>query len=131
MLAFPQPIASAFKNYFLMPKVSPSVTRRARHKKWLKRAKGFRGRRRSVYKIAKEAVLKAGQHALRDRRQKKGIFRANWQARINAAVRPYGLSYSKFMHALKSHKIELDRKILAQLAAQQPEIFQKIVEQVK
>lgn len=114
-----------------MPKVKLSVVRRARHKKWLKRAKGFRGRRSTVYKIAKEAVLKAGQHALRDRRKKKGVFRANWQARINAGVRPYGLSYAKFIHALKSHKIELDRKILAQLAGEQPEIFQKIVEQVK
>lgn len=114
-----------------MAKVSLSVPRRARHKKWLKRAKGFRGRRRTVYKIAKEAVLKAGQHALRDRRKKKGAFRALWQTRINAAVRPHGLSYSKFMHALKTHKIELDRKILAQLASERSEIFQKIVEQVK
>lgn len=114
-----------------MPKVNLSVARRARHKKWLKRAKGFRGRRSTVYKIAKEAVLKAGQHALRDRRKKKGTFRALWQTRINAAVRPHGFSYSKFMHALKTHKIELDRKILAQLASEKPKIFQKIVEQVK
>lgn len=114
-----------------MPRAPKNITRRARHKKWLKRAKGFRGRRHTVYKIAKEAVLKAGQHAFHDRRKKKANFRAGWQIRIGAATRPHGLSYSKFIHALREHKVGLDRKVLSQLAAQQPEIFAKIVNQVK
>ncbi len=114
-----------------MPRASKNVTRRARHKKWLKRAKGFRGRRSTVYKIAKEAVLKAGQHAFHDRRKKKGNMRADWQIHINAAARAHGLSYSKFIYALRQHKVGLDRKVLAQLAGEQPEIFTKIVEQVK
>lgn len=114
-----------------MPRVPRSVAKRARHKKWLKRAKGFRGRRRTVYKIAKEAVLKAGQHALYDRRKKKSIFRAKWHVALNAAVRPHGLSFSKFIHGLHVNKITLDRKVLTQIAQEQPEIFAKIVERVK
>ena len=114
-----------------MPRASKNITRKARHKKWLKRAKGFRGRRSTVYTIAKEAVLKAGQHAFHDRRKKKANMRADWQIRINAAVRPLGLSYSKFIHALREHKVGLDRKVLAQIASEQPDIFAKIVDQVK
>lgn len=114
-----------------MPRASKNVTRRARHKKWLKRAKGFRGRRSTVYKIAKEAVLKAGQHAFHDRRKKKANMRTDWQIHINAAARSHGLSYSKFIHTLRQHKVGLDRKVLAQLAGKYPEIFAKIVEEVK
>ncbi|MEK7556643.1 MAG: 50S ribosomal protein L20 [Patescibacteria group bacterium] len=114
-----------------MSRVTYSVQRRARHKKWLKRAKGFRGRRSTVYKIAKEAVLKAGQHAFHDRRKKKTNIRAVWQVRINSAVRKHGLSYSKFIQGLRKHKVALDRKILSQLAATHPDIFEKIVERVK
>lgn len=108
-----------------------SVTKKARHKKWIKRAKGFRGRRSTVFKIAKEAVIKAGQHAYRDRRKKKTAFRANWHIVINAAVRKYDLSYSRFMNSLKANKIGLNKKVLAGIAKEQPELFGKIVEQVK
>lgn len=114
-----------------MPRASRSVQKRARHKKWIKRAKGFRGRRSTVFKIAKEAVLKAGQYAYRDRRKKKTDFRSLWQARINAGVRPHDLSYSKFIHALRENKVGLDRKILADLATNQPDIFDQVVEKVK
>ena len=112
-----------------MPKAARSVAKRKRHQKWIKRARGYQGRRNSVHKLAKEAVLKAGQYAYRDRRKKKGKFRALWQIRINAAVRPHDLSYSKFIHLLKQNKIDLNRKILAELAADQPEIFSAVVKQ--
>lgn len=114
-----------------MAKASRSVAKRRRHKKWLKRAKGYRGRRRTVFKLAKEAVLKAGQHAYYDRRKKKSAFRALWQLRINAVARQHGISYSRLIHALKNTHVELDRKILAQLANEHPEIFAKIVETAK
>jgi len=114
-----------------MPKAPRSIAKRARHKKWLKRAKGFRGRRRTVFKLAKQAVLKAGQYAYRDRRRKKTLFRQQWQIVINGACRRHGLSYSRFISALKKNNIELDRKVLSQIAAQQPELFAKIVEEVK
>jgi large subunit ribosomal protein L20 len=114
-----------------MPKAPRSVAKRRRHKKWLNRAKGYRGRRKKVFKLAKEAVLKAGQHAYYDRRKKKGNFRALWQIQINAAVRQHGLSYSRFMHALKAANIQLDRKILAQLASERPELFAKVVQAVE
>jgi len=110
-----------------MPRASRSVAKKARHKKWIKRAKGFRGRRSTVFKIAKEAVLKAGKYAYRDRRRKKATFRALWQTKINGAVRISGLSYSHFMHGLRLHQIGLDRKILAQLAVEQPTVFKEIV----
>lgn len=113
-----------------MAKSPKSVARRARHKKWLKRAKGFRGRRKNVYKIAKEAVLKAGQHAFFDRRKKKGTFRQLWQLRINAAARAHGISYSRLMAALKTEKSQLNRKVLSEIAADHPAIFQAIVEKV-
>lgn len=111
-----------------MAKTPRSVAKRARHKKWIKRAKGFRGRRSTVFKVAKEAVLTAGQHAYNDRRKKKADFRSVWQIRINAAARLHGVSYSKLIKGLRDKQIGVDRKILSQLAIEQPEIFQKIVE---
>lgn len=110
-----------------MSKTSNSVQTRARHKKWLKRAKGFRGRRHSVFKLAKEAVLKAGQHAYFDRRKKKTVFRQGWQVIINAASRPHGLSYSQLINALRQSQVGLDRKVLAQIARSHPELFEQIV----
>lgn len=114
-----------------MPRSSNSVAKRARHKKWLKRAKGFRGRRKKVFKLAKEAVLKAGQYAYRDRRKKKAVFRQAWHISINAAVREHGLSYSKFIHGLKTQNIELDRKVLADMAKNHPTLFASVVDKVK
>ena len=99
-----------------MPRVKRGVTARARHKKVLALAKGYRGRRKNVYRIAKQAVMKAGQYAYRDRRQRKRQFRALWIARINAAAREAGLKYSTFMNGLKKAQIEVDRKVLADLA---------------
>ena len=99
-----------------MPRVKRGVTARARHKKVIALAKGYRGRRKNVYRIAKQAVMKAGQYAYRDRRQRKRQFRQLWIARINAGARLNGLSYSKFMNGLKRAAIELDRKVLADLA---------------
>jgi large subunit ribosomal protein L20 len=107
------------------------VTARARHKKVLAQAKGFRGRRNAVFKIAKEAVMKAGQYAYRDRRNKKREFRALWIARINAAARELGLSYSVFMNGLKKAEIDIDRKVLADLAVHDKAAFTKIAEQAK
>jgi large subunit ribosomal protein L20 len=107
------------------------VTARARHKKVLAKASGFRGRRNAVYRIAKEAVMKAGQYAYRDRRAKKREFRALWIARINAAVREQGMSYSAFMNGLKKAAIDIDRKVLADLAVHDKAAFTKIAEQAK
>ena len=114
-----------------MPRVKRGVTARARHKKILALAKGYRGRRKNVYRIAKQAVMKAGQYAYRDRRQRKRQFRTLWIARINAAARELGLSYSKFMNGLKKASIEIDRKVLADLAVFDKPAFAKIVEQAK
>ena len=114
-----------------MPRVKRGVTARARHKKVLKQSKGFRGRRGNVYRIAKQAVMKAGQYAYRDRRQKKRTIRALWIARINAAVRTHGMTYSVFMNGLKKANIEIDRKVLADLAVQDKPAFAKIAGQVK
>jgi large subunit ribosomal protein L20 len=114
-----------------MPRVKRGVVARARHKKVLKQAKGFRGRRKNVYRIAKQAVMKAGQYAYRDRRQKKRQFRALWIARINAAVRELGMSYSVFMAGLKRANIDIDRKVLADLAVADKAAFAKIAGQVK
>jgi large subunit ribosomal protein L20 len=107
------------------------VTARARHKKVLEQAKGFRGRRGNVYRIAKEAVMKAGQYAYRDRRQKKREFRALWIARINAAARELGMTYSVFMNGLAKAEIDIDRKVLADLAVHDKAAFAKIAEQAK
>ena len=99
-----------------MPRVKRGVTARARHKKVLNAAKGYRGRRSTVYRIAKEAVMKAGQYAYRDRRQRKRQFRALWIARINAGARELGMKYSTLMNGLKKAAVEVDRKVLADLA---------------
>ncbi len=114
-----------------MPRVKRGVTARARHKKVLAQAKGFRGRRKNVYRIAKQAVMKAGQYAYRDRRARKREFRALWIARINAAVRELGLTYSAFMAGMKRANIEIDRKVLADLAVLDKPAFAKIATQVK
>jgi large subunit ribosomal protein L20 len=114
-----------------MPRVKRGVTARARHKKVLAKAKGFRGRRGNVYRVAKEAVMKAGQYAYRDRRTKKRDFRALWIARINAAVRELGLTYSAFMAGMKKANIEIDRKVLADLAVLDKPAFARIANQVK
>jgi large subunit ribosomal protein L20 len=107
------------------------VTARARHKKVLEKAKGFRGRRGNVFRIAKQAVMKAGQYAYRDRRVKKREFRRLWIARINAAAREAGMTYSKFMAGLKKAAIDIDRKVLADLAVRDKPAFGRIVEQAK
>ena len=114
-----------------MPRVKRGVTARARHKKVLEQAKGFRGRRKNVFRIAKEAVMKAGQYAYRDRRVRKRDFRALWIQRINAAARECGLSYSAFMNGLKKASVELDRKVLADLAVFDKAAFEKIAMQAK
>ncbi|HEY4373755.1 MAG TPA: 50S ribosomal protein L20 [Burkholderiales bacterium] len=114
-----------------MPRVKRGVTARARHKKVLDLAKGYRGRRGNVFRVAKEAVMKAGQYAYRDRRTKKREFRALWITRINAAVREHGLSYSVFMNALKKAEIEIDRKVLADLAVLDKPAFAALVEKAK
>jgi len=114
-----------------MPRVKRGVTAHARHKKVLDLAKGYRGRRSTVYRIAKEAVMRAGQYAYRDRRNRKRVFRALWITRINAAAREHGLTYSVFMNGLLKAEIELDRKVLAELAVNDKPAFSAIVEQVK
>ena len=114
-----------------MPRVKRGTVARARHKKVLKQAKGFRGRRKNVYRVAKQAVMKAGQYAYRDRRQRKRQFRALWIARINAAVRELGMSYSVFMAGLKRANLDIDRKVLADLAVADKAAFAKIAGQVK
>jgi large subunit ribosomal protein L20 len=114
-----------------MPRVKRGVTAHARHKKVIDAAKGFRGRRGNVFRVAKEAVMKAGQYAYRDRRVKKREFRALWIARINAAARELGMSYSVLMNGLKKAQIEVDRKVLADLAVADKAAFAKIAGQAK
>jgi large subunit ribosomal protein L20 len=114
-----------------MPRVKSSVASRARRKKILKQVKGQRGGRHSLIRTATESLHKGLAYAYRDRRQKKRQFRRLWNVRINAAVRPHGLSYSKFIHGLKSAGIGLDRKTLAHLAVNDPEAFAKVVEEAK
>ena len=114
-----------------MSRVKRGVTARARHKKVLALAKGFRGRRGNVYRIAKQAVMKAGQYAYRARRTKKRVFRQLWIARINAAARANGLTYSQFINGLNKAEIALDRKVLADIAVHDAAAFASIVTQVK
>ncbi|OJZ19975.1 MAG: 50S ribosomal protein L20 [Thiobacillus sp. 65-29] len=114
-----------------MPRVKRGVTARASHKKILDAAKGYRGRRKNVFRVANEAVMKAGQYAYRDRRQRKRQFRALWIARINAAARQHGLTYSVFMNGLNRAEIELDRKVLSDIAIFDKDAFARIVDQVK
>ena len=114
-----------------MPRVKRGVQARARHKKVLKQAKGYYGARSRVYRVAKQAVIKAGQYAYRDRRQRKRQFRSLWITRINAAAREHGLSYSRFMHGLDKAGVELDRKVLADLAVFDKPAFGVLAEQAK
>lgn len=114
-----------------MPRVKRGVTASARHKKILDQAKGYRGRRKNVYRIAKQAVMKAGQYAYRDRRQRKRQFRSLWIIRINAAAQEVGLTYSRFINGLKKASIEIDRKVLADLAVFDKTAFKQIADQVK
>ena len=114
-----------------MPRVKRGVTARARHKKILVQAKGYRGRRKNVYRIAKQAVMKAGQYQYRDRRQRKRQFRALRIARINAAARELGMKYSTFMNGLKKANIEVDRKVLADLAVFDQPAFAALANQAK
>ena len=114
-----------------MPRVKRGVTARARHKKILALAKGFRGRRKNVFRVAKQAVMKAGQYAYRDRRNKKRVFRRLWIARINAATRELGLTYSQFINGMTKAGITLDRKVLADIAVHDKAAFAGIVAQAK
>ena len=114
-----------------MPRVKRGVTARARHQKVFALAKGYRGRRKNVYRVAKQAVMKAGQYAYRDRRQRKRQFRQLWIVRINAGARENGLSYSKFMYGLKLAGVEMNRKILADMAVNDAEGFATLAELAK
>ena len=113
-----------------MPRVKRGVVARAKHKKILKQAKGFRGARSRVFRVAKQAVIKSLQYAYRDRRNKKRFFRRLWIARINAASRAHGLSYSRFMNGLKQANIDLDRKALADIAVNDQSAFKALVDRV-
>lgn len=114
-----------------MPRVKRGVTARAKHKKVLDKAKGYYGARSRVFRVAKQAVIKAGQYAYRDRRQRRRDFRALWIMRINAAARECGLSYSVFMNGLKKSAIEIDRKVLADIAVHDRVAFAQLAEQAK
>ena len=114
-----------------MSRVKRGVTKKARHKKIIKMAKGYRGRAKNCFRIAIQRVEKALQYAYRDRRTKKRDLRALWIQRINAATRQHDLVYSKFINGLKKAKIDLDRKVLADLAVREPDTFAKIVEKAK
>jgi len=114
-----------------MPRSVNSVAKRARRKKILKQAKGYFGRRKNVWTVAKNAVEKALQYAYRDRKQKKRNFRSLWIMRINAAARLHGMSYSEFMGKIKANGIELNRKVLADLAMNHPQAFETIANKVK
>jgi large subunit ribosomal protein L20 len=114
-----------------MPRVKRGVTARARHKKVIAQAKGYRGRRKNIYRVAVQAVTKAGQYAYRDRRQRKRQFRALWIARINAGARECGLSYSRMINGLKKAAVEIDRKVLADLAVHDKVAFAAIAEKAK
>ncbi|MBV6303366.1 50S ribosomal protein L20 [Candidimonas humi] len=114
-----------------MPRVKRGVTARARHKKVIKAAKGYRGRRGNVFRIAKQAVMRAGQYAYRDRRNKKRTFRALWITRINAACRELGITYSVFIAGTKKASIELDRKVLADMAVNDKAGFAAVVAQAR
>jgi len=114
-----------------MPRVKRGVTAHAKHKKILKKAKGYYGARRKVFRVAKQAVIKAGQYAYRDRRQRKRQFRQLWIARINAAARENGLSYSRLINGLKKAGVEIDRKVLADIAVFDKAAFTAIAEKAK
>lgn len=114
-----------------MARVKRGVTARARHKKIIDQAKGYKGRRKNVFRVAKQAVIKAGQYAYRDRRQRKRQFRILWIARINAAARECGISYSRMINGLKKSAIELDRKVLAELAVTDKAAFAALAAKAK
>jgi len=114
-----------------MARVKRGVTAKARHRKVLSKAKGYYGARRKVFRVAKQAVIKAGQYAYRDRRQRKRQFRALWIARINAAARANGLSYSRLINGLKRAEIEIDRKLLADIAVHDSEAFTALADAAK
>ncbi len=114
-----------------MSRVKRGVTARARHKKTLAKAKGYYGARSRVYRVAKQAVTKAAQYAYRDRRCKKRDFRSLWIVRINAAAREHGLSYSVFMNAMKKLDIQIDRKVLSDIAIHDPAAFASLAQQAK
>jgi len=114
-----------------MPRVKRGVNARARHKKVLSKAKGYYGARNNVFRTANQAVIKAGQYAYRDRRQRKRQFRALWITRINAAARDNGLSYSRLMEGLKKASVDVDRKVLADLAVHDKAAFGRIAEQAR
>jgi len=114
-----------------MPRVKRAKIHLKKRRKIRKATKGYKWGRKSSVRLGKTAILKAGQHAQQDRNKKKGQIRRLWQIRINAAVREHGLSYSKFINGLKTNKIEIDRKILADLAVNNPKIFEKIVKQIQ
>jgi large subunit ribosomal protein L20 len=114
-----------------MARVKRGVTAHARHKKIIKQAKGYYGRRKNVFRAAVQAVEKAGQYAYRDRRQRKRNFRALWIQRINAAARELGLTYGRFINGLGKAGVEIDRKVLADLAVREPEAFKSLVETAK
>ena len=114
-----------------MARVKSGVTAKARHKKILSKAKGYYGARSKLFKTAKQAVIKAGQYAYRDRRQRKRQFRQLWIIRINAAAREHGFSYSRFIAGLKSAGIEVDRKVLADIAVHEKQVFAALVERAQ
>jgi len=114
-----------------MPRVKRGVTAHRRHKKVLKQAKGYSGARSRVYRVAKQAVTRAGQYAYRDRKQRKRLFRSLWIQRINAAARENGLSYSRFINGLKKASVEVDRKILADIAVHDQATFTALAEKAK
>ncbi len=114
-----------------MPRIKRGVTAHRRHKKILKSAKGYYGARSRVYRVAKQAVTRAGQYAYRDRKIRKRMFRALWIQRINAAARECGLSYSRMINGLKKQNIDIDRKILADLAVHEKEAFATLAEKAK
>ncbi len=114
-----------------MARVKRGVVAKAKHKKVLKKAKGYYGARSKLFKTAKQAVIKSGQYAYRDRRQRKRQFRALWIARINAAARLHGLSYSRLINGLNRANVDIDRKVLADIAVHDPDAFGAIAEQAK
>jgi len=114
-----------------MPRAKTGTVRRAKHKKILKRAKGFWGLRSRSFKVAQQTLLNAADYEYRDRRDKKNDFRRLWISRINAASRQEGMSYSVFMHGLKKSGVEINRKVLADIAVQEPEAFKQLVETAK
>ncbi|WP_420412841.1 50S ribosomal protein L20 [Roseibium sp.] len=114
-----------------MSRVKRGVTAHARHKKVLKAAKGYYGRRKNTIRVAKQAVEKAGQYAYRDRKAKKRNFRSLWIQRINAATRQHGMTYGSFINGLNKAGVEVDRKVLSELAISQPEAFKALVDQAQ